>query len=161
MAVGRRRAGGYGAAGSVRGLGGAGGTPALIGNGGTGSSGGFGVVQDGGGGKGADAQLIGDGGNGFTASTNPPGAGGQGGLLFGLPGANGLVSAPNRNSLNEFRRPVPEHHDGGVRSTAGDRGQDGAVDHPEVVDSMYATSIVDDGPIVGAHRRCAAKVLGG
>ena len=41
---------------------------------------------------------------------------------------------PNRpNSLNELGSPVPEHHDRCVRSAAGDHGQDGAVDHPQVL----------------------------
>jgi EmrB/QacA subfamily drug resistance transporter len=52
------------------------------------------------------------------------------------PGRNGQQLRPvrritsRRPSADELRGPVPEHHDAGVRATAGDRGQDRSVDHP-------------------------------
>jgi hypothetical protein len=62
---------------------------------------------------------------------------------------------------DELSRPVTDHHDGGVRSAAGDRRQDRSVDHPQVVDTADATLGVHDRirVAINAHRCCARQVL--
>jgi Major Facilitator Superfamily len=47
---------------------------------------------------------------------------------------------PRLTSPDELRRAMPEHHDAGVRTAAGNHRQDRAVDHPQAVDAAHATA---------------------
>ncbi|PRI16891.1 glycosyl transferase family 1 [Mycobacterium shigaense] len=66
-------------------------------------------------------------------------------------------------SANEPSGAMPDHHDGRVRAPAGDLGQHGAVDHPQVLEPADPTPRIDDGVRipVGTHRGAGAKVLRG
>jgi EmrB/QacA subfamily drug resistance transporter len=46
--------------------------------------------------------------------------------------------------LNELRRPMREHHNTGVRTAAGDHRQNRPVDHPQSINTVDPTPVIDD-----------------